>query len=95
MERLFTGEDNPTFVIRCLLNTNEEEEQEWTHPKNFHRRVIVIDKAVNVVIDNGSAINFVAQEVIDKLNLTTEKLRLLRNFLSPTKSHGLPVMSFP
>ena len=36
--------------------------------------MIVVDKAVNVVIDNGSAINFVAQEVIDKLNLPTEKL---------------------
>ena len=74
MERHFEGEDNPTLVIRRLLNTNEEEEDEWIHDKKFYMRVIVIDKAVNVVIDNGSVINFVAQEVIDKLYLPTEKL---------------------
>ena len=42
--------------------------------KKFHTRVIVVDKGVNVIIDNGSVINFIAQEVIDKLNLPTEKL---------------------
>eukprot|EP00268_Persea_americana_P068048 TRINITY_DN9429_c0_g1_i9.p1 TRINITY_DN9429_c0_g1~~TRINITY_DN9429_c0_g1_i9.p1 ORF type:complete len:208 (-),score=37.91 TRINITY_DN9429_c0_g1_i9:651-1274(-) len=74
VQRFFAREDNPTLVIRRLLNTNEEEEAEWKLAKKFHTWVIVVDKAVNVVIDNGSAINFVAQEVTDKLNLPTEKL---------------------
>ena len=73
VERL-GGEHNPTLVIWRLLNLNTKEEEEWRQAKKFHTRVIVIGKAVNVVIDNGSAINFVAQEVIDKLNLPTEKL---------------------
>ena len=74
MEKLFAGEDNPTLFIRRLLNTNEKEEEEWRQARKFHRRVRVKDKSVNLIIDNGSAINFVAQEVIDKLNLPTEKL---------------------
>ena len=41
--------------------------------RNFTRRW-ESDKSVNLIIDNGSAINSVAQEVIDKLNLPTEKL---------------------
>ena len=42
--------------------------------RKFHTRVRVKDKSVNVIIENGSAINLVTQEVIDKLNLPTEKL---------------------
>ena len=35
MERHFEGEDNPTLVIRRLLNTIEEEEKEWKHTKIY------------------------------------------------------------
>ena len=55
-------------------NSNEREEEEWRQAKKFHMRVRVKDKSLNVIIDNGNAINFVAQEVMDKLNLPTEKL---------------------
>ena len=74
VERLFPGEDNPTLVIRWLLNTNEKEEEEWRHAKKFYTRVTVEDKSAELIIDNGSAINFVAQEVIDKLHWQTKKL---------------------
>ena len=74
MEKLFAGEENPTLVIRRLLNTNKKEEEEWRLAQKFHTRVRIKDKSVNVIIDNGSAINFVSQEVIDKLNLPTDKL---------------------
>ena len=72
--RDFVDEDNPTLVIRRLLNTNQKEEEEWRQAKKFHMRVRVKDRSVNVIIDNSSAINFVAQGVIEKLNLPTEKL---------------------
>ena len=64
---------NPTIVIRWFLTANGKEE-EWRHAKKFQTRVRVEDKSANLVIDNGSAINFVAQEVIGKLNWRTEKL---------------------
>lgn len=40
----------------------------------FCRRVKCGDWLVNLVIDNDSAINFVAQEVFKKLHGPTEKL---------------------
>ena len=74
MESFFAGEDNPTLVIRRLLNTSEKEEEEWRQAKKFHTRVRVEDKSANLIIDNGSAINFVAQKVIGKLHWPIEKL---------------------
>ena len=74
MEKLFAGEDNPTLVIHRLINTNGKKEEEWKWAKKFHTRVRVEDKSANLIIDNGSAINFVVQEVSDKLHWPTEKL---------------------
>ena len=72
MERLFAGENHPTLVIRRLLNI--ENEEQWRRAKKFHTRVRVENKSANLIIDNGNAINFLAQEVIDKLHWPTEKL---------------------
>ena len=74
MEKLFPGEDNPTIVIRRLLVPSEKEEEQWREVNKFHTRARVEDKSANLIIDNGSAINFVAQEVIDELQWLTEKL---------------------
>ena len=46
----------------------------WRQAKKFHSWVRVKDNSVNLIIDKGSAFNFDAQEVIDKLNFPTEKL---------------------
>ena len=40
----------------------------------FQTRVKCEDRLANLVIDNDISINFVAQEVIDKLHWPTEKL---------------------
>ena len=74
VETIFAREDNPTLVICRRLNTNVKKEEEWRKAEKFHMRVRVEDKSVNLIIDNGSAINFLVQEVINKLNLPTEKL---------------------
>ena len=44
VEKLFTGEDNPTLVIPRLLNTNEKEE-EWRRAKKFYTWVRVEHKS--------------------------------------------------
>ena len=53
---------------------NDTKREEWRRAKKFHTRVTVKDKSANLIIDNGSAINFVAQEVNDKLHWPTKKL---------------------
>lgn len=45
----------------------------------------------NLVIDIDSAIDFVAQRVVDKLRWLTEKLPKVQN---PKMSHGIMVLSF-
>ena len=74
METHFAGEDNPTLVIHRLLTSNEMDEEVWRRTKKFQTRVKCEDKVANLVIDNSSAINFVAQEAINKLRWPTEKL---------------------
>ena len=59
VETHFAREDNPTLVIRRLLITNEMEEEEWRQTKIFPTRVKCEDRLTKLVIDNGSAINFV------------------------------------
>ena len=66
VETLFALQDSLTHVIRQLISTNEKEE-DWRQTKKFHTRVREEDKSVNLIIDNGSAINFVGQKVIEKL----------------------------
>ena len=85
--KAFSGEDNPIIVIRRLLNTIEKEEEEWSQAQKFHTQIRVEDKSANLIIDNGSAMNFVAQEVIDKLHWPIEKLH---KPYQVTWSHGQP-----
>ena len=53
-------------------------------------RVRVEDKSANLIIDNGSAMNFVAQEVIDKLHWPIEKL-LMPYQVTWSNGHIIPV----
>ena len=50
-----------------LFTINENEEEEWKQTVIFRTRVKCEDRLANLVIDSESAVNFVAQEVIDKL----------------------------
>lgn len=70
----FAGADIPTLVIRQVLTSNEEEEEGWRQQNFFRTRVRVEEKVANLVIDRGSGINFVVQEVIDKLHWPTKTL---------------------
>lgn len=63
-----------TRVIRKFLTSNEDEEQEWRRTKIFRTWVTVKEKLANLVIDNRSAISFVARKVIDKLPWPTKML---------------------
>ena len=74
VETHFSGEDNPKLVIRRVLTTNKMKEEEWRQHKKFQTQVRCEARLANLVIDHGSAINFLAQEVIDKLHRPTEKL---------------------
>ena len=68
VELQFAKETTPTLVIRRLLTTNKKEEEEWIQTMIFRTRVKCEDRLAKLVIDNGSAVNFVAQEIIDKLH---------------------------
>ena len=57
--KTFVREENPTIVIRRLHNTTEKEAEEWSQAQKFHMRVRVEDKSANLIIDNGSVINFI------------------------------------
>lgn len=72
-ESHFAEEDDTTLVIHRFLTANEKE-KEWSDTKMFLTWVKCGDRLVNLVSDNGSAINFIAKEVIEKLYWPTTKL---------------------
>ena len=57
--------------------------------RNF-TQVRVEDKRTNLIIDDGRAINFVAQEVIDKLHWPTQKLHKPYQ-VTQSNGHVIPV----
>eukprot|EP00268_Persea_americana_P061506 TRINITY_DN7781_c0_g1_i8.p1 TRINITY_DN7781_c0_g1~~TRINITY_DN7781_c0_g1_i8.p1 ORF type:complete len:213 (+),score=32.51 TRINITY_DN7781_c0_g1_i8:230-868(+) len=74
IETHFSKKDNPKLVIHRLLTTNKMEEEDWTQYIKFQTHVRCKGKLANLVIDRSSAINFIAQEVIDKLHWPSKKL---------------------
>lgn len=59
--------EGPTFITCRLINTNDEEEDDWKRVAIFWTRVKCKEKFCTMVINGSDLINFVAQEVIDKL----------------------------
>jgi len=62
-------------VIQHVLTghkTKEDVDHDWRRTNIFHTRVAYGDKALNVIIDNGSSMNVVAKEIVERLGLSQE-----------------------
>jgi hypothetical protein len=66
----------PSCVIRRVLSGNKKElhaNHEWLRTNIFHTRLEHGDRALNVIIDNGSDMNVISKTAIERLNLKSEK----------------------
>ena len=66
----------PSCVINRVLTRGKREIQanpEWLRTNIFHTRMQHNNRALNVIIDNGSGMNVVAETVVERLGLKTEK----------------------
>jgi len=74
-EEVLEGSRLPVCVIRRALTgkrMEEREQEDWLRNNIFHTRVEHKGKALNLIIDNGSGMNVVSQEIIRKLKLPFE-----------------------
>jgi hypothetical protein len=75
-EEVLEPSDRPLCVIRRILTGHKMEEvegDEWLRTNIFHTRVEHCGKALNMIIDNGSGMNVISVEAVQKLKLPTEK----------------------
>jgi len=66
----------PSCVIRRVLTGNKKEphtNQEWLRTNIFHTRLEHGDRALNVIIDNGSGMNVISETAVERLKLKSEK----------------------
>jgi hypothetical protein len=68
------AETGPMFMVRrvCFTPRKAEDENDQRH-NLFHSRCTIGGKVCQLVIDSSSCENIVAEEVVDKLALETEK----------------------
>ena len=66
-----------TLFICHLFITTEEGAEDWRRTTIFRSMAKCRDRLCNLVIDGGSEMYVISQEVIDKLKLPTEKQSLL------------------
>jgi hypothetical protein len=74
-EEQLQATDLPICVIQHVLTghkTKEDVDHDWRRTNIFHTRVAYGDKALNVIIDNGSSMNVVAKEIVERLGLSQE-----------------------
>ena len=74
-EERLRATDLPICVIQHVLTghkTKEDVDHDWRRTNIFHTRVAYGDKALNVIIDNGSSMNVVAKEIVERLGLSQE-----------------------
>ncbi|KAK0592515.1 hypothetical protein LWI29_020549 [Acer saccharum] len=66
----------PICVIQRVLtghkNKIDQVNHDWKRTNIFHTRVVHGNKALNVIIDNGSSMNVVAKEMVERLGLPQE-----------------------
>jgi hypothetical protein len=75
-EEILEGSNLPLCVIRRILagqQAEEDEDHDWIRTNIFHTRVEHNGKSLNLIIDNGSGMNVISQEAVQKLKLPTEK----------------------
>jgi len=68
--------DLPSCVIHRVLTGTRKELQtnpEWLRTNIFHTRLKHNDRALNVIIDNGSSMNVISETAVERLELKTEK----------------------
>nr|TKR98577.1 hypothetical protein D5086_0000201680 [Populus alba] len=66
----------PSCVIHRVLTGNKKEphtNQEWLRTNIFHTRLEHGDRALNVIIDNGSGMNVISETAVERLKLKSEK----------------------
>jgi hypothetical protein len=75
-ERLQAYKLSLCVVHRMLSNQatpTAQLEEEWRRTNIFHTRVACKGKALNMILDNGSGLNVISTEAVEKLNLQKEK----------------------
>ena len=75
-EKVIEPLDRPLCVIWWILIGHKMEEiegDEWLRTNIFHTWVEHCGKALNMIIDNGSRMNVIFVEAVQKLKLPTEK----------------------
>lgn len=75
-EEQLEGSNLPLCVIRRILTGQKKEDadsNEWVRTNIFHTRVEHEGKALNLIIDNGSGMNVISQEAVNKLKLPMER----------------------
>lgn len=63
-------------MIRRILTgqkTKDNREEEWLRTNIFHTCVEHQGKALNLIIDNGSGMNVISQEVVEKMKFLQKK----------------------
>ena len=50
-----------------------EDDPNWLRHNNFHTKCTASGKVCHIIIDGGSCENIVSQEMVNKLNLKTER----------------------
>nr|XP_011470547.1 PREDICTED: uncharacterized protein LOC105353251 [Fragaria vesca subsp. vesca] len=68
------SDQGESLVIRRIMNASKvEEHPDWRKHNIFHTKCTSNGKVCQVIIDSESCENIVAQEMVDKLNLQTER----------------------
>ncbi|KAE8695418.1 putative CCCH-type zinc finger family protein [Hibiscus syriacus] len=68
------GDGNETLVVRkSLLTPKGDSGDNWLRTNIFHTTCTVADKVYKMIIDSGSCENVVSEEVVQKLQLKTDR----------------------
>lgn len=90
--KVLEGSKLPLCVIRRVSTGQKKEEtdqESWLQCNIFHTQVEHNEKALNLIIDNGSSINVLSQNIVNKLQLPVEKHPM------PYKLSGVDDSSIP
>ncbi|KAE8663112.1 putative Quercetin 3-O-methyltransferase 1 [Hibiscus syriacus] len=68
------GDGHETLVVRkSLLTPKGDSRDDWLRTNIFHTTCTVADKVCKMIIDSGSCENVVSEEVVQKLQLKTDR----------------------
>ena len=80
-EITWSDQGEALVIQRAMSASKVEEDPEWLRHNIFHTRCTSNGKICDLIIDSGSCENVVAQEMVDKLNLKTERRPTSYNWL--------------